>query len=179
MTETTAAELAAGRPPPTPEQRPRRLSLRARHALLTVHIVLSVGLLGDSAGYLAVAVRASTLDDPALVRDSARTLNMFSLVFGIPLSFGALLTGVALGLGTRWGVLRYPWVVAKLALVVTVLLVGGLVIGPASNQLLDGDDTTGRLIAGATYDVVALALATALGVFKPGRRFRRTRHDRA
>ena len=28
---------------------------------------------------------------------------MFSLVFGIPLSFAALLTGVALGIGTRWG----------------------------------------------------------------------------
>jgi hypothetical protein len=40
---------------------------------------------------------------------------MFSLVFGIPLSFGALLTGLALGLGTRWGVFTYPWVVGKLA----------------------------------------------------------------
>jgi hypothetical protein len=106
--ETTAPEREAVAP------RPRRAALpqRARHALLTTHIVVSVALLGDSAGYLAVAIRTSTLDDPALVHDSVKTLNMFSLVFGIPLSFAALLTGIALGLGTRWGVFRYPWVAA-------------------------------------------------------------------
>lgn len=157
----------------------RRLPLGARHALVTTHIVMSVGLLGDSAGYLAVAIRTSTIDDPALVHDAVKTLNMFSLVFGIPLSFGALLTGLALGLGTRWGVFKYPWVVAKLALIVSVLLVGGLVIAPASTQMLDGDaDTTGRLIAAASYDVTALTLATALGVFKPGTPFRRTSRER-
>ena len=99
---------------------------------------------------------------------------MFSLVFGIPLSFAALLTGVALGIGTRWGVFRYPWTTIKLGLIVTVLLVGAFVISPASSQMLDGQgDTTGRLIAAAAYDVVALTAATALGVFKPGRSFRR------
>jgi hypothetical protein len=151
----------------------RRLPIGYRNALLTAHIVFSVALLGDSAGYLAVAIRTSTLDDPALVHDSLKTLNMFSLVFGIPLSFAALLTGIGLGLGTRWGVFRYPWVTIKLALIVSVLLVGAFVIGPASQEMLDdGVDTTGRLIAGATYDVVALTVATALGVFKPGRPFR-------
>lgn len=154
--------------------RQRRLSRLARNALLTGHIVFSVALLGDSAGYLAVAIRMSTIDDPVLVHDSIKTLNMFSLVFGIPLSFAALLTGIALGIGTTWGVFRYPWVVTKLVLIVTVLLVGAFVLGPASSQMLDGDgDTTGRLIAGATYDVVALTVATGLGVFKPGRPFRR------
>jgi hypothetical protein len=170
---TGSAGRVAGDAPARPAPR-RRLPLPARHALLTAHIVFSVGLLGDSAGYLAVAARTSTLEDPALVRDSVKTLNMFSLVFGIPLSFAALLTGVALGLGTRWGVFRYPWVVAKLVLIVTVLLVGGLVIAPASDQMLDGgSDRTGVLIAAAAYDVVALAIATGLGVFKPGRPFRR------
>jgi hypothetical protein len=136
--------------------------------------VTSVGLLGDSAGYLAVAIRTSTLDDPELVHDSLKTLNMFSLVFGIPLSLAALVTGIALGLGTRWGVFRYPWVTVKLVLIVTVLLVGAFVIGPASSQMLDGGgDTTGRLIAAAAYDVAALTAATALAVFKPGRPFRR------
>ncbi len=163
---------------PAPPSR-RRFPLRVRQAVLTAHIVFSVALLGDSAGFLAVAIRTSTLDDPALIRDSLKTLNMFSLVFGIPLSFAALLTGIALGLGTRWGVFRYPWVVTKLALVVLVMLVGGLMVGPAMAQMLDGDgDTTGRLILAATIDVVALTTATALGVFKPGRAFRRSERAR-
>ena len=104
----------------------RRFPLGVRNGLLTAHIVFSVGLLGDAAGFLTVAIRTSTLDDPTLAHDSVKTLNMFSLVFGIPLSFAALLTGVALGIGTRWGVFRYPWVTIKLVLVITVLLVGGL-----------------------------------------------------
>jgi hypothetical protein len=86
----------------------------------------------------------------------------------------ALGTGIALGLGTRWGVFRYPWVATKLILVVTVLLVGAFILGPASSQMLDdGTDETGRLIAGAAYDVIALTVATGLGVFKPGKPFRR------
>ena len=126
--------------------------------------------------HLAVAVRTSTLDDPALVHDSVKTLNMFSLVFGIPLSFAALLTGLALGLGTRWGVFRYPWTVIKLVLIVTVILVGAFVITPASDQMLDREgDRTGRLIAAAGYDVFALIAATSLAVYKPGLHFRRRR----
>ena len=107
MNETITADASVASAGPTRPVR-RRLRLNARHAILTAHIVLAVGLLGDAAGYLAVAIRTSTIDDPALVHDSAKTLNRFSLVFGIPLSFGALLTGLALGLGTRWGVFRYP-----------------------------------------------------------------------
>ena len=104
MTDTITADLSVA-----PASRGgRRLPLKARNAILTADVVLAVGLLGDAAGYLAVAIRTSTIEDPGLVHDSAKTLNMFSLVFGIPLSFGVLLTGLALGLGTRWGVFRYP-----------------------------------------------------------------------
>jgi len=155
---------------------PRLLPLRARHALLTAHVIMSVGLLGDSAGFLAVAIRAATTDDPAVVIELVRVLNMFSLVFGIPLSVGTLLSGLALGLGTRWGVFRYPWVGAKLLLTVSVMLVGGLVIGPALAVMLAGaGDASQQLIAAASYDVLALALATGLSVFKPGRPFTRAR----
>jgi hypothetical protein len=148
------------------------LPLRARQALLTAHIMISVGLLGDSAGFLAVAIRAAGASGPAAQLEQIKVLNMFAIVFGIPLSFGALLSGLALGLGTRWGVFRYPWVVAKQLLIVSVMIVGGLVIGPALNTMLEGGaDMTPQLIAAAAYDVLALATATVLSVFKPGRPF--------
>jgi uncharacterized membrane protein len=150
------------------------LGTRARRLLLTAHIMMSVGLLGDSAGFLAVAVRAARTPDPDRVIELVRVLKMFSLVFGIPLSVGALLSGLALGLGTKWGVFRYPWVTAKLLLVVSVMAVGGVVIGPAQTQMLAGGaDATARLIAAAGYDIVALGTATALSVFKPGRAFQK------
>jgi uncharacterized membrane protein len=159
---------------PEPARSPRRrLPQRARQALLTAHVMMSVGLLGDSAGFLAVAIRAARTDEPAAVTELVRVLNMFSLVFGIPLSVGAILSGLALGLGTKWGVFRYPWVTAKLLLILSVMLVGGLVIGPALAVMLErGGDATRQLIAAGAYDVLALALATGLSVFKPGGQFR-------
>jgi Predicted integral membrane protein (DUF2269) len=151
------------------------LSRRARLTVLTAHIIISVGLLGDSAGFLAVAIRTAMTDDPRTILELVDVLNMFSLVFGIPLSIGVLITGVVLGLGTRWGVVRYPWVTAKLLLILSVMVVGGTFIGPAETALREGpnDAASFQLMAAASYDVLALALATALGVFKPGGPFHR------
>jgi hypothetical protein len=154
----------------------RFLPARARKALLTAHIVIAVGLLGDSAGFLAVAIRASSATDPRATLELMNVLNMFSLVFGIPLSIGTLASGVALGLGTKWGVFRYPWVITKLLLIVSVMLVGGLFIGPALDTMLHGrGDATAQLIGAASYDVLALIVATGLSVFKPGQPFRNYR----
>jgi len=46
------------------------LSPSMRKAILTAHIVVSVGLLGDSAGYLAVAARAAAASDPTVAEVS-------------------------------------------------------------------------------------------------------------
>ena len=150
----------------------RRFGRRTRNIMLTIHIVVSVGLLGDSAGFLAVAIRRALSDDPAFVDASHDQLGTFALFFGIPLSFLALLTGIALGLGTPWGVLRYPWVVAKLLLIVTVIVVGATILRPVLTD--EGNPSSTPLIAGAAYDVAALTVATALAVFKPGRSRRRS-----
>ena len=151
----------------------KTLSPRTRRTVLTIHIIASVGLLGDVAAVLAVNVRAATTSDPEFAATAYDLLSMFSLIFGIPLSFTALISGVVLGLGSKWGVLRYPWVTTKLVLILTVLLVGSFVIGPNTQAMIDdrsGSETV--LIAAATYDVLALGLATGLAVFKPGRALR-------
>jgi hypothetical protein len=73
-------------------------------------------------------------------------------------------------------VFRYPWVVVKLTLIVSVMVVGGVVIGPAENAMMDGGaDASRQLMAAGAYDVLALAVATALSVFKPGGRFDKSR----
>lgn len=163
----TAAVAEAEEPRPATSASAPRFGRRTRNLVLTIHIVVSVGLLGDSAGFLAVAIRRSLSDDRAMIESAHELLGMFALLFGIPLSFLALITGVALGLGTRWGVLRHGWVMAKLVLIVTVIVVGATVLRPVLGE--DADAGGGWLIAGAAYDVVALTTATALSVFKPGR----------
>jgi hypothetical protein len=148
-----------------------RLGRRARNTVLTIHIVVSVGLLGDSAGFLAVAIRRALSDDRSFVEASHDLLGTFALFFGIPLSFLSLFTGVVLGLGTQWGLFKHGWVIAKLALNVSVIVVGATILRPVLAD--DATSGSGPLIAGSAYDVVALTAAVALGVFKPRRRVHR------
>jgi hypothetical protein len=119
---------------------------------------------------MAVAIRGTTTDNPAVAEGCWNVLQLFGFAFGIPLSLASIATGVALGIGSKWGVFRYPWVTMKLMIVVSVLLVGALVLGPAVDTMLAGDGgAEWRLIAGAGYDIVAMTTAVALSVFKPGR----------
>ena len=159
---------AATTTPHSGATRVRRFSRSTRNFVLTVHIVVSVGLLGDSAGFLAVAIRRALSDDPAFRAASLDLLGTFALIFGIPLSFLTLLTGLALGLATAWGIVRHAWVIAKLVLIVTVIVVGATVLRPVLTA--DRDPASGPLVAGAAYDVAALTTATTLAVYKPGRR---------
>jgi Mn2+/Fe2+ NRAMP family transporter len=144
------------------------LSRSLRRTVLTAHIIASVGLLGDTAAVLVVNIRAATTDDPALAAASYDLLSMFSAVFGIPLSFLALGTGVLLGMSSKWGILRHGWVTAKLLAILSVILVGAFVIGPGTETMRSGaGGAEARLIAASGYDVLVLALATTLSVFKP------------
>jgi hypothetical protein len=150
-----------------------RIKLRpnVRRALLTWHIIAGVGLLGDVGAVLAVNLRAATTADANLAAASYELLTMFTVLFGIPLSLLALGSGVLLGLGSKWGVLRYGWVIAKLVLLLGVIAVGAFVLGPGTDAMRSGQGgAEARLIAGSAYDVVALTAATGLSVFKPRRR---------
>lgn len=152
-----------------------RLKPTTRRAVLAAHIIAGVGLLGDLAAVLAINVRAAGTGDADLAAASYDLLAMFTMFFGIPLSLTALGTGILLGVSSHWGIARHAWVLAKLALLVGVILVGALVLGPGTDAMRSGDGgAEARLIAGSAYDVVALTLATGLSVFKPRRRRRRT-----
>jgi hypothetical protein len=160
------------------EHRPARLSRRARHAWLTAHIVTSVGLLGASAAVLAIALRVRAMDDPAQIRSAGEILESFGFTFGIPLSLATLITGIVLGVGTRWGVLRHGWVIAKLAIIVSVMVNGALILGPAETVTADTATVPARLVPAAAYNVLALGLATGLSVYKPSRTRSRARARR-
>ena len=148
-----------------------RLSPALRRSVLTAHVIASVGLLGTTAALVAINVRAATTSDPELAASAYGLLTMFAGIFGIPLSMTSLLTGVVLGLGSKWGVIRYGWVAAKLGIILSVIVVGALVLGPATAAMADGrGGYEAVLIAGSAYDVLALSVATGLSVFTPRRR---------
>jgi hypothetical protein len=161
-------------PPASRTAAPRHWRPATRRALLSAHVISSVGLLGASSALLVLAITASGTSDPELSHSAATLVQTFGFVFGIPLSFTGLFTGIALGLGTKWGVLRYPWVMTKLALLVTTILSGALLIGTSAERMVSGEGGGELLIAAASYNVAALLTSTVLSIYKPGRRRRRS-----
>jgi hypothetical protein len=155
-----------------------RLGRRGRLTLTTIHITGGVGLLGATASTLLLALGATTTDDVAGAQETYRLISLQSAVFGIPLSMLSLLSGIALGLGTRWGVLRHWWTTLKLVLIVAVMVNGAFMIGASVDELRTGPPSSGaetRLLIGAALNLAMLLTATTLSMFKPGGRLRRRR----
>jgi cytochrome bd-type quinol oxidase subunit 2 len=145
---------------------------RIRKPLLLVHITASVALLGATSSSLLLAVVAATTADADLAHSAYELMSAQSLVFGIPLSFIALGSGIALGPASKWGVLRYWWTTLKLGLLALVIVNGALNIGRMTEQRLDGGGSEWALVAVVSASVAMLLASVALSVFKPGGRLR-------
>jgi hypothetical protein len=90
---------------------------RLRQLGLFLHVVLSVGWLGAVVAFLALAL-ASLSREPALSRAAYLMMAVVGRGALLPLSVGALVSGVVQSLGTKWGLLRHYWVLVKLVLTV-------------------------------------------------------------
>jgi hypothetical protein len=94
-----------------------------RKFALTAHVTCSVGWLGAVAGFLALAVAGLSGQDAQMVRAAYLAMNVTAWFVIVPLAFAALLTGLVQSLGTRWGLFRHHWVLAKLLLTVIATIV--------------------------------------------------------
>jgi hypothetical protein len=106
-----------------------RLTPMARKALLVLHVIAGIGWIGVDIALLVLLFTARTSDDAALVISGFNAIGLIVPIAVPPLSLGILVTGLILGLGTRWGLVRYWWVLIKLllSLVMTVLVFVSLV----------------------------------------------------
>jgi hypothetical protein len=97
----------------------------------------------------------------------------------------SLITGVILGLSSKYGLLRYWWVAIKLAL---NILLSTLILTALRGEVAKAADLGSRLAAGADLDwnfsnilyppivsPTALTVAFVLAVFKPWGHIRRRR----
>ncbi len=170
---------------------PWRLSRPARRLTLLVHIAASLSWIGVDLVMLVLALTGLTSNDPQLVSACYVALHRFALVLLLPIGLLALGTGLLLGWGTRFGVLRYWWVVVKLLLniVLTVLVLVALrpSLDEAARQsaridasLLDRlGPASSNLMFPPVVSTVALLFAAVLGVYKPWGRTARGRNAAA
>ena len=106
--------------------------------MLAAHVIVSVGWLGVVAAGLALASAAVAVDDPSVARALylalAEVLDTLVMPPPASLSLAALLTGLVLSLGTKWGLFRHYWIVAKLVLTAAVILSGILLVDAWAQQ---------------------------------------------
>ena len=158
-----------------------------RRFTFTTHITSSVGWVGAVISFLALAVIGLTSDDELRVRGAYLVMAPAAWFVLVPLAHASLLSGIALSLGTTWGLFRHYWVVLKLLITVfaTVILLiymgtfrqmAGVAADPAVDVAVVRNASP---IVHAVLALILLLAATVLGVYKPlgmtgyGRR----RHD--
>lgn len=151
-----------------------------RVALVT-HIALAVGWLGIDLALLALALAGSTTDDPETLRACYLAMRVLGNVAIIPISLLAILSGLVLALGSRWGLLRHYWVMAKLGLATVAALlsifalrgrigeaadaVAGVPVGSLTSDAVGSVGTT--LIIAPIVAATIYVTNIALSVVKP------------
>ncbi len=150
---------------------------RARKLALTAHVTSSVGWLGAVAAFLGLAIAGLASDDARTVRSVYIAMEATGWFVLVPLALASLVTGLVQSLGTKWGLFRHYWVVAKLVinLVATVILLMYMqTLGDLADRAMataaSGDHLGLRSPSPVLHSAGALLLllvATTLAVYKP------------
>ena len=146
---------------------------------LTVHIIVSVGWVGAVAAFLLLSISALT-SDGATSRAAYLAMDIVGRGALLPLSVGALTSGIVQSLGTKWGLFKHYWVLVKLVL--TVFATGALFLhqftavaeaarlaseAAATFPTLALQQLGIQLRADAGLALLVLLTITAIAVYKP------------
>ncbi len=149
---------------------------RLRKLALAAHIASSVGWVGAVAGYIALDVAAATGQDALTLRAAYLAMGLLSWYVIVPLALASLLTGLAVSLGTKWGLFRHYWVLISFLLTVfatVVLLMEAQTIGyfahVAADPTTSGEDlrALGNTLVHSVGGTVVLLVILVLNVYKP------------
>lgn len=151
MTETvpqTASSASPSSPTATAPARPAwRMRRRTRRVALIAHILAAGTWLGlDVAmGVLVFTALAAGEETRAVALQAIELVAVGPmLVAGVV----CLASGIVLGLGTNWGLVRYWWVAVKLVVNVVLLVLVLTLLHPGAAEVAE----TGRALAAGTVD---------------------------
>jgi hypothetical protein len=177
------AQRPAGRDAPGRTASFPRLGRGMRRAVLTVHIIGAGAWIGIDVVLGVLVFTAQLTGDPQTEALCYRALELFAVWPLVGAGVVTLVSGIVLGLGTNYGLVRYWWVAVKLvmnvvlvALIVFALRPGIAEAGAHGDALAAGaasDVATDGLMFPPVVSGTALVVATVLSVFKPWGRIRR------
>jgi hypothetical protein len=152
------------------------MTSRLRKFALAAHITLAVGWIGAVAGYIALDVAAATSHDAQTLRACYLAMDLIAWYVIVPLAVAALLTGLVMSLGTKWGLFRYYWVLVSLLLTIigtVVLLVETQTISYFADVAADPSTsnaqlrTLGSTLVHSVGGTLVLLVILVLNVYKP------------
>ncbi|MEU6030238.1 hypothetical protein ABZ825_25020 [Streptomyces tauricus] len=149
-----------------------------RKSILVTHVVSAGAWIGIDvvSAVLVVVGRVRAGDDRTAVYQALADFFVVPLLLSaLAAGVVCLVTGVLLGLATKWGLVRYWWVSVKLALNVVACVMLLLFLGPIT-ELASGEQPLRDIWFVAFLATTAMALlsfAMVLSVFKPWGRVRR------
>ena len=146
-----------------------------RRFTFTTHVASSVGWVGAVLVFLALAVIGLTSSDEPTVRGAYLVMAPAAWLVLVPLAHASLISGVALSLGTAWGLVRYYWVALKLlitvfATVILLIYMGTFrqMAGVAADPVVDLELVRNASpLVHASLALSLLLTATVLGIYKP------------
>ena len=160
-----------------------RLGSGARRVMLIVHIVSAGSWFGIDVAMAVVIATSMLTDDPLTAASCLRTLEIITVWPLLSAGLVCLLSGIVLGLGSKWGLFRYWWVALKLALnlVLTALVLVALRpevthLADQARQSMSGVPVAydlSNLFYPPTVSPTLLLVAFTLSVVKPWGRIRR------
>jgi hypothetical protein len=151
------------------------MTMVLRRLVLTTHVTSSVGWIGAVIVFLALAAVGLTSQHEPTVRGAYLVMAPAAWFVLVPLAHASLLSGIAISLGTPWGLLRYHWVVAKLAITLfaTIFLLVYMgtfrqMAGLAADPFVDVARVRNPSpMVHAILALVLLLVATVLAIYKP------------
>ncbi|MGH8794716.1 MAG: PDR/VanB family oxidoreductase [Stackebrandtia sp.] len=166
-----------------------QVRVKARKALLAAHVVASGSWVGIAVVIVAMSVAAMTASEIETAKVAYELMAVFDMTLLPWANFAATLSGIALGLTTKWGLIRYYWVAAKLTISIAILIAAFAflhsALESAAEQAAHLAETGGSVaqIDGAVdvvfwgFGVAMLNLVAAmlLSLYKPGGKTRRGR----
>jgi len=141
-------------------------SRQGYRALVTAHVLCSVGWFGMAVVSAFSAIVASVRDESTLALSLYRTIEALPWL-SIPTGLAAAGTGVLLGLTTKFGLIRYWWVVTKMGIAAAVVVTDAVLVARVAHTAIQTGHAPVPLYGSTIAHVVVLAVATVLSFFKP------------
>ncbi len=154
----------------------------SRKAVVVVHIISAGAWIGIDVIVGVLVIAGWFTADPVIRGLAYQALGTFAVGPMLVSGLVCLGSGVLLGLGTRFGLVRYWWVVLKLVMNIVLCVLIVLALRPGMAEVVEH----GRILAAGgqspidvstlffppAVSLTALTVATVLGVFKPWGRIR-------